>query len=121
LRHRSKKWIETSALEAETAICNLDITEQNYYRQAVAKKIKNISRYNKIRNKKDKEEWKQIMNIINKILKNKLTITKADKGKTQVILREEEYKHKITNFIHDNHFIMINKHPTQQYQKIVKD
>jgi hypothetical protein len=36
LHHKNKEWIETLALEAETAINNLDITEQNYYRQAVA-------------------------------------------------------------------------------------
>jgi hypothetical protein len=33
----------------------------------------------------------------------------------------EEYKHKIINFIQDNHFTLINKDPTQQYQKIVKE
>jgi hypothetical protein len=46
-----------------------------------------------------KEEWKQIMNIKNKIGTNKLIITRADKGKTLVILTHEEYKHKIENFI----------------------
>jgi hypothetical protein len=33
LHYKRKNWIETLALEAETAICNLDITEQQYYRQ----------------------------------------------------------------------------------------
>jgi hypothetical protein len=60
------------------------------------------------------------MNIKNKICKNKLIVTKADKGKTLVILTEEKYKHKIINFIQHNQFIMINKDPTQQYQKIIK-
>jgi hypothetical protein len=86
----------------------------------VARKIKEINRNNKARNKKNKEEWKQIMNIKNKILKDKFTITKADKGKTLVILKQEEHKHTIINFINNNHFIMINKNPTQQYQKTVK-
>jgi hypothetical protein len=58
------------------------------------------------------------MNMKNRIPKNKLTITKADKGETLVILTQEEYKHKIINFIHYNHLIIINKKPTQQYQKI---
>jgi hypothetical protein len=57
------------------------------------------------------------MNIKNKISKNILTITKADNGKTLVILTQDEYKHEIRNFIQDNQFIMINKNPTQQYQK----
>jgi hypothetical protein len=92
LHYKNKKWIETLALEAETAIRNLDITEQNYYRYAVAKKIKDISKNNEVNNKKSEEEWKQIMNIKYKICMNKLTITKADKGKTLVILIQKEYK-----------------------------
>jgi hypothetical protein len=109
LHYKNKKWIETLALEAETAITNLDINEQNYYRHAVAKKIKDISKNNKINNKKTKEEWKQIMNIKNKIDTNRPIITRADKGKTLVILTKEEYNHKIQNFIQDNHLITMNK------------
>jgi hypothetical protein len=63
-------------------------------------------------NKKTKEEWKQIMNIKNKIDKNRLIITRADKGKTSVILTKEEYNHKIQSFIQDNHLIKMNKNPT---------
>jgi hypothetical protein len=55
-----------------------------------------------------------------KIQKNKLIITKADKGKTLVILKQEECKHKIKNFIHDKKFMKSDKKRTQQYQKIVK-
>jgi hypothetical protein len=36
-------WIETLALEAETAISNLEISEQQYYRHAVAKTITKIT------------------------------------------------------------------------------
>jgi hypothetical protein len=120
LHHKNKKWIETLALEAETAINSLDIKEQNYYRYAVAKKIKEINNANTIHNTKYKEEWKTIRNIQDKIRNNKLTITKADKGKTLSILTEEEYKQKVKNFIHNNQFTRINKDPTQQYQKIIK-
>jgi hypothetical protein len=55
LHHKNEKWIETLALEAETAISHLDTTEQNYYRHAVARKLKDISRNNKENNKKKKE------------------------------------------------------------------
>jgi predicted nucleotide-binding protein (sugar kinase/HSP70/actin superfamily) len=99
---------------------NLHINEQNNYRHAVAKTIKDIGKNNKVNNKKSKEEWKQIMNIKNKIDTNKLIITRAEKGKTLIILTHEEYKHKIQNFIQDNHLMKLNKYPTQQYQKIVK-
>jgi hypothetical protein len=70
-------------------------------------------------NKKSKEEWRTITDIKNKMTENNLTIAKADKGKTLVILTQEEYKQKITNFIQDNKYIKINN-PTQQYQRKVK-
>jgi hypothetical protein len=52
------------------------------------------------------------MNIKNKIDTNRLIITKADKGKTLVILTKEEYNHKIQNFMQGSHFIKINKSTT---------
>jgi hypothetical protein len=82
LHHKNKKWIETLALEAETAITNLDVSKQNYYRHIVAIEIEQIKKNNQINNnKKTKGEWKQIMNIRRKIDIKKLIITKADKGK----------------------------------------
>jgi hypothetical protein len=50
--------IETLALEDETAISNPDIREQNYYRHAVARNMKDISQKENITNK-NKEGWKQ--------------------------------------------------------------
>jgi hypothetical protein len=47
---------------------------------------------------KNKEEWKLIRNIQEKIRNNKLIITKADKGKTLIILTEEEFKQKETSY-----------------------
>jgi hypothetical protein len=38
LHHKHRKWTEAIALEAETAIGNLDISEHSYYRHAIAKK-----------------------------------------------------------------------------------
>jgi hypothetical protein len=48
---------------------------------------------------------------------NKLTITKADKGKPIVILTQEEFEHKVIKFIQNNKFTVINN-PTQHYQKL---
>jgi hypothetical protein len=44
LHHKHKKWVETLALEAETAITQLAATEQNYYRHAVAKQLKTLTK-----------------------------------------------------------------------------
>jgi hypothetical protein len=56
--------------------------------------------------------------IKNKITIKELTITKEDKGKTLVILTQEEYRHNVNNFIQDNQFTIINNNPTQHYQKV---
>ena len=121
LHYKNKKWIETLALEAETAITKLDITEQNYYRHAIAKQIKDISKNNDFQNScNSKREWKLAMNIKRKMLDNKLVTTKADKGKTLVIITEDEYQQKIMKFIHENNFTLINKDPTQQFQNNIK-
>jgi hypothetical protein len=59
LHHKNKKWIEILALEAETAITNLDINKQYYYKHIVAKEIEEIKKNNQANNKKTKEEWKK--------------------------------------------------------------
>jgi hypothetical protein len=59
LHQKHKNLIETFAPDAENAISKLDITEQNYYRQAVAKNIKK----GKTENRNNKKEWKLIKNI----------------------------------------------------------
>jgi hypothetical protein len=86
----------------------------------VAKKIKRLSQNENIENRKNRQEWKLITGIKNELTTNKLVITKADKGKTLVILTQEEYKRKINNFIQDNQYTPINNNPTQQYHKIIK-
>jgi hypothetical protein len=55
LHYKQKSWLETLALEAETAISNLDIIEQQYYRHAVAKNIYNINQENDLNNIRSKK------------------------------------------------------------------
>jgi hypothetical protein len=43
LHYKQKYWLETLALEVETAISKINITEQQYYRHMVAKTIKKIN------------------------------------------------------------------------------
>jgi hypothetical protein len=56
IHHKNKTWTETLALEAETAINQLDAVEQNYNRYAVAKNLKNISQRNSTTNEKNKNK-----------------------------------------------------------------
>jgi hypothetical protein len=66
----------------ETAISQLELPIQNYYRLAVAmnpdKLIKNHNHNNKVKNR---QEWNIIERIKHKSNDNSLTISKDDKGK----------------------------------------
>jgi hypothetical protein len=63
---------------------------------------------------------KIITDIQNKMITKKLAITKADKGKSVVMLTIEKYKQKVENFIHDSQYTVISNNPTQHYQKTIK-
>jgi hypothetical protein len=71
-------------------------------------------------NKRNKTEWKIITKIKSKLREKESIITKADKGKTLIILMQEEYKEKTKAFIQENQFTIINNNPTQRYQKKIK-
>jgi hypothetical protein len=64
----------------------LGATEQNYYRHAVTKNLKNFSQKNNVINMKNTIEWKTISSIKRKMIVNQLTIAKADKGNSITIL-----------------------------------
>jgi hypothetical protein len=92
-----KNWIETLAIEAETAISQWDLPKQNYYRNAVTiNQNKLIKNQNSNKNIKNIQERKIINRTKQKLNDNSLMIPKADKGKTLVILPMETYKTKYT-------------------------
>jgi TusA-related sulfurtransferase len=105
-------------LEVETAISKLDITKQQHYRHMVTETIKKINQQDNINNINAKTEWKLARN---KLVENELTITKADEGKTIVILFNRNLlTKKLNNFAQENRFTLLNNNPTQNYQKTRK-
>jgi hypothetical protein len=86
----------------------------------VTKTIKKINQKDNTNNTRNKMEWKLIRNIRNKLAENELIITKANKGKTIVILTMEDYTQKVNNFIQENQFVLINNDSTKNYQKAIK-
>jgi len=44
-------------------------------------------------------------------------ITKADKGRSVVVIDKDVYQQKFKNFVQENHFTKIYKDPTEVYQK----
>jgi hypothetical protein len=55
-----------------------------------------------------------------KLNDNSPVISKADRGKTLVILPIETYKTKIHDFVQNNQVTNLNTNPTDQYQKMIK-
>jgi hypothetical protein len=93
LHYKPNNWIRTLAIEAETAISYMKAIEQNCIRQAVVKSIKQLLRKSNQNNTRAKHEWKTLNNIKEKLTECKLIITQADKGKTIVVIYEQEYLH----------------------------
>jgi dihydroorotate dehydrogenase len=69
LHYKQKNWLETLALEAETAISKISATEQQYYRYRVAKTIKRINQKDSMNSIRSKIGWKLIRHIRNKLMK----------------------------------------------------
>jgi hypothetical protein len=88
---------------------------KNYYRHTVSKNLKIICQSNNTTSKKNKVEWKIITNIKRKMTTSQLVMTKANKGKTLIILTQEEYKQETK--LCTRQFKGINENPTKSYQK----
>jgi hypothetical protein len=67
------------------------------------------------------QEWNIVNSIKQKLADNNSLVTQADKGKTIVIIYEQEYDDYITTFISHNNFELLNKDPTNIFQKCIKD
>ena len=61
------------------------------------------------------------MNQLRKVLQqNNLTIAKADKSKTVVVINQNLLKQKVDKFIQENHITHLIKDPTDNYQKQIQ-
>jgi HD-GYP domain-containing protein (c-di-GMP phosphodiesterase class II) len=103
---KSNNWIRTLAIETETAISYTRETEQNYLRHATAKTIKHLFR--------KKQHNGNLNDIKKKITEHKLII-QADKGKTIVIMQEQDYNKIINDFLQTNKFMHITQIPFNLY------
>ena len=63
----------------------------------------------------------KILKTIQTDLKNKdLTLVKADKGNTIVILNRFDYIAKVNNFLTPDNFLVLNRDPTTNFNSIVR-
>jgi hypothetical protein len=124
LSFKHKNWIQTLALEAETAISKLAFTDQDSIRYQVAHNIKLLyQQQNALKEYNTQQaiqECRIINTIKNKLTENKAITVKADKGNTIVITYINDYHNKIKDFIVTNKFTNSTKDPTNNFQKQIR-
>ena len=81
---KKKDWIQTLALETETAISQLPTNERDVYRKLVAERVDKLQKQNSTHN--THSEAKLVHSIQRKLKEHEAMITRADKGNTVVIL-----------------------------------
>jgi hypothetical protein len=103
-------------IDTENAIKRLNKNEQDGYRLIAYKKLKQIQNSNTT-NALHKRQLYIAKKIRTKLKQNNLIITKADKGKTVIIIDQNLYTQKVENFLNDNKFIQLTQDPTDKYQR----
>jgi hypothetical protein len=113
---------KTLALEAETAIIQLPIFEQDYIRYQVVHNIKQLHKQHKDKHAHNtthmrKEKKKTINKIKGKLITNKAIISKTDKGKSVIITYQDEYHKQFIDFISKNNFTFAKNDLTKKFQR----
>ena len=119
IEREPKYYINDLIIDMELEIRQLDQKSQNIYRHLATKQIKHILANNRhnVLHKRQQHSINQIKKILND---NNLTTVKADKTKAIVIINKDKLKEKVNEFIKDNYMQLINKDPTEKYQKQIQ-
>ena len=123
LHTKQKNWIQDLALEAETAIQKLPISDRDTYRHLVATRINTLKKNNNSQHTHGTplQEAKTIKNIRSKLQHNDAIITRADKGNSIVILPAPQYSQKLQKFIQNNNLKTSHKDPTRNFQAQIRE
>jgi len=92
-------------------ICLLDTKLQQVYRTTATKNLRQIL-YNNHHNTTHKRQLHVLKQIKLKITEGNALISRADKGKSSVIIYTQDYIQKVHSFISDNKFHTIPNDPT---------
>jgi len=121
LHSKPKNWLQTLAIEAETAITRLPPSHREVYRMLTAEHINTLQENNRPPHAHNTQhESKIIQNIKTKLNDNNAMITRADKGNSLVILPTEQYENKVEQFIQSNNFLTSKSNPTESFQTQVR-
>jgi hypothetical protein len=114
-----KQFLQDLIIDTEDAIRKLNTNERDGYRLLAHKKLKQIQNSNTT-NGLHKRQIYIAKQLRTKLIHNNLMVTKADKGKTVVIIDKNIYIKKVENFLTDNNFIQLTQDPTNKYQKQIQ-
>jgi hypothetical protein len=119
LQHSIEKLLEKYwtdlLMETEQAIRMLEPKMQSPYRILATRKLKQIKTSSSHHNAKAKRQTYILKNINNKLRKEDAMITKADKGKTCVIIYNNDYTNKVQNFLDNNNFQKLTDKPKKHH------
>jgi UDP-N-acetylglucosamine transferase subunit ALG13 len=120
--NNSKQWLERLIIETEVAISKLPENQHDGFRYLAKQNILKIIMNKKAKsNIKKSLDFKILKSIKQKLIDNNLSITHAGKGKTLVIITNEELQNKVLVFTNENHLKRLDKDPTKKFQKNVKE
>ena len=116
IEREPRHYINHLTVDTDNAIRQLDSNIQNAFRYLATKRIQQIKdscRHNTVH----KRIQYNIMQIRKILENNNLTIARADKSKSLVIINKTDMEQKIDNFILENNIKELKKDPTTTYQK----
>ena len=111
----TKHYLQDLIIDTEHAIRQLNEDEQNIYRYLACNKIKQIQEIST--NTLHKRHNYIVKQIRKKLEQNNLTINKADKGNTIVIIDKNILTQKTEDFLKENKFNPLHKDPTNKFKK----
>jgi len=125
INQKPKNWINTLAIEAETALTLLPPQHQDPMRFLIARNIESLykKQSNQQANKLQlslRNELKTIKEINKKLKDNGAIVTKSDKGNSMIIFYLHDYDTKVQNFIDSNNFNIEPTDPTKKYQAEIR-
>jgi hypothetical protein len=115
LEAQPKHYLRDLIIDTENAI-QLDSKLRNVYRFVANKKIAQISSSVTV-NYTHKRKLYIAKQIREELIQHNLTIAKADKGKTLIIIDKDAFRNKVISFLNENDYTKLQKDPTDRFQK----
>ena len=118
LKYNPKSTVDTNDLQHLSVDLHIGATkEDDLFKHRTAAEISKV----KTRKQYTNPELNTLRRIKKKINEENLTIVKADKGNTLVVLPKPDYFAKVNNFLDPSEFIILNKDPTPSFNLNIKN